>query len=314
MAAVPAPVAVPTLPQPTIATSPLLLKSAADVPNDATDVELAAQAGEMFDQSAKAQPGTSEPVAPNSQIDAIARLTSRRPDAILFDWDDTLVNEKEIDDAVTVELFRRLKVPLPSLKEARRQWLVDQPGFYTRYFPDMPRKNVDAVWRQIMSELRAGAELNGRRFEHPKMLPGAVEILEAAKKKGIPVALVSNKHEDVLLKEVAALGLTGCFKVIYGHGEGRLSKPSSQPITDTLKSMGIAAGNVWYVGDQLTDMQAARDKGMLRVLIGRPQRELARERGLERDPAGQIVYIDRTKNLLPILRKLPQDGGAPGPR
>ena len=294
------------LPKPTIAASPVPHKALSAPRQDAADVELAAQAGELFDQSAKVRTGTVEPAARATQKDAIGRLTSRLPAAVLFDWDDTLVNEKVIQDAVTVELFRRLGVALPSLTAARRQWRLDPSGFYEHFFPGMTRKSVDAVWDDIESDLRRGVEINGRRFENPAALPGTLEVLAALKKMGVPLALVSNKREDILLKEVAALGLSGYFKIVYGQRDGRVVKPSSLPITDTLKSMGIAADNVWYVGDQLSDMQAARDRGMLRVLIGRPQRELARERGLERDPAGEIVYIDRTAKLLPILRRLPK--------
>lgn len=239
------------------------------------------------------------------QKKAVARLLVRMPDAVLLDWDDTLVDEKEIADAATLEVFRELGVPAPPLEEARRQWSTDHAAFYARFFPGISRKTVEDAWNSVTARIRRGESVGGRMFGRAALAPGALEVLRTLKGLGVPLAVVSNKNEEALREEIAASGLEGFFAHVYGNRDGRPLKPSPLPIVETLRALGVGPGNVWYIGDQLSDMEAARGEGLRRILIGRRSRALARGRGLEKDPAGDIVFIDDMRQLTSILNRLP---------
>ena len=284
-----APVRPPALPVAALTPAPARVFAAVSNPvkAEAAPEERAARAGEIFDQSA-----------------AIERLVGRIPDAVLFDWDDTLADEKPLVRATHEELFRRFGLPMPSHEELESQWRADHAVFYARFFPGVPSEAVEDAWHEITEQLRRGEEINGKRVGRAALFAGAVEALEALKKIKAPLAVVSNRREESLLREMEASGLRHYFKHVRGHGEGRERKPSSQSIDATLKALGIAPGNVWYIGDQISDMAAASGRGMYRILIGREQGDMARERGMEKDPAGAIVYLDALRELPAILRKL----------
>ena len=237
-----------------------------------------------------------------SQKTAIRRLIRRVPQAVLFDWDDTLADERKTVRLAHEELFRRFKLKRPPHKVLEDQWRDDHAVFYERFFPGIAVEDVETVWHDITETIRRGDKVGGKRLAPASLYPGAVEILKELRRLGVTLAVVSNKREATLYQANDATGVRSFFKIIYGHKEGRERKPSPQSINETLKALGVLAENAWYVGDQVSDAQASR--GLSRILIGRRTRTLAQARGAELDPEGEIVYIDSLKKLLGIVKRL----------
>ncbi|OGR56768.1 MAG: hypothetical protein A2X36_04205 [Elusimicrobia bacterium GWA2_69_24] len=225
--------------------------------------ELAAQTGRWADawllhrlvSSGKSLPEAERTVRGS---DPAARLAASRPDAVIFDWDNTLVDERGVVDAIRLRLFRELGVPTPTREEADRVWRTDRDGFYDRFFPGIPRDTVNKTYFAIMERMQPRNPL----------LPGARETLAALKRRGVPLAVVSNKPEAQLLRELKALGLEDFFAYVQGHTPARELKPSPQPILEAMRALGVAGGNVWYLGDEPGDMAAARGAGAQGIFLG----------------------------------------------
>ncbi|MDD5629660.1 MAG: HAD hydrolase-like protein, partial [Elusimicrobia bacterium] len=115
----------------------------------------------------------------------LAGLASRRPDAVLFDWDNTLVDERGAVEAVRMRLFDALGVPAPTFAEADRVWRADRGGFYARFFPGIPRGKVDSTYQSIMDGLRQERTRGGRPLN--PLLPGARETLAELKPSPQPI-------------------------------------------------------------------------------------------------------------------------------
>jgi phosphoglycolate phosphatase-like HAD superfamily hydrolase len=97
------------------------------------------------------------------------------------------------------------------------------------------------------------SDLVEEKVVHAPPVPGAVEALRAM--QGIvPMYVISGTPEDELLRIVQARGWRNFFQEV--HGSPRL-KP--EIIEDILARTGLARDRVLFVGDAMTDYNAAQD-------------------------------------------------------
>ena len=92
-------------------------------------------------------------------------------------------------------------------------------------------------------------------------VPGAVEFLQAAQGR-LKLFVISGTPEDELRRIVAKRGWDGYFDEV--HGSPRL-KP--EIIDDIVSRAGLEIDRVLFVGDAMTDFDAAQDRGV--AFLGR---------------------------------------------
>ena len=184
-----------------------------------------------------------------------------RPQAILFDWDNTLVDSwLTLHRAMNVALAAMGK-PLWSLAEARARLRLSLRESFPRLFGD----GFEEARRIYLDAFRA-IHLKGL-----KALPGREALLESLFGKGVYLAVVSNKTGAILRLEVEALGWGKFFGSLVGAGDAPFDKPDPAPVRLALEPSGIAAGKtVWLVGDTAVDMECAERCGCVPVLLGSP--------------------------------------------
>jgi phosphoglycolate phosphatase len=188
--------------------------------------------------------------------------TLRRPRAILFDWDNTLVDSwATIHDALNY-LMRAMDQPEWSLADTR-----EKVRFSLREtFPVMFGERWEAARDLYLERFRK------IHLERLTPLPGREEMLRQLMGQGVYLGLVSNKTGDLLRHEVARLGWSGFFGSIVGAGDAAADKPAREPVHMALLPSGIAPGeDVWFVGDTAIDMECARNAGCIGVLLGEEQ-------------------------------------------
>ncbi len=180
-----------------------------------------------------------------------------RPEAILWDWDNTLVDAwAGITAALNIVLAMYDK-PVWTLEQARARIR----GSVRDTFPDM----FGPDWRRAASMLQTTMEAG--HLDHLRLMPGAATALDHA--GDLPLAVVSNKEGRILRREVAHLGWTARFGAIVGAGDASADKPHPAPIWYALSTIGVIPGrHVWYIGDTGSDMQAAHAAGCTAVLVG----------------------------------------------
>ncbi|QXM25070.1 HAD-IA family hydrolase [Elioraea tepida] len=182
-----------------------------------------------------------------------------QPEAVLFDWDNTLVDAwPGIAHALNTALTR-FGHPAWTLDEVRarvRKSLRDTfPSLFGRGWEEAREVFYEALEATHLTQLTP--------------LPGAGETLAQARALGLPLAVVSNKTGRFLRREAEALGWSGAFAILVGAGDAEADKPDPAPFRLALGALGQSAGSsVWYVGDTALDMLAARNAGLTGILFG----------------------------------------------
>jgi phosphoglycolate phosphatase len=181
------------------------------------------------------------------------------PLALLFDWDNTLVdNWLSIVDAMNVTLIAMGHKPWDAA-EARRRIRRSMRETFPLLFGD---RWTEA--QRIFYERFEDAHLNALR-----PLPGADAMLERFKAEGLYLGVVSNKRGDLLRREAAHLGWDRHFGQIVGAGDAPQDKPAVAPVDMALEGSGIERGpTVWFVGDSPLDIDCARNAGCVAILLG----------------------------------------------
>lgn len=179
------------------------------------------------------------------------------PRAILFDWDNTLVDGWAAIQFALNTTFAAFGKPAWS----RAEVLANVRKSLRDSFPE----HFGTEWeraRDIFYDAIAATHLDA-----VQPLPGTLEMLRAA--APWPLGVVSNKQGALLRNEAAHLGLAPNFRVLVGAGDAVADKPSAAPILLALKTLELHAGpDIWYVGDTAVDMEAARAAGCTAILLG----------------------------------------------
>lgn len=180
------------------------------------------------------------------------------PRAILFDWDNTLVDTWPVIHKAMSELFGHFGMPAWSLEETKtrvRQSMRDSfPALFGARWEEARDVFYDCFERVHLEALEAH--------------PAADIMLSAFVDRGVHMAVVSNKQGKYLRLEVEKLGWNGHFANLVGAGDAPRDKPAPDPIPIALKGSGIVpAGHVWFVGDTGVDMQIAHATGLTPVLV-----------------------------------------------
>jgi phosphoglycolate phosphatase len=189
--------------------------------------------------------------------DTVAAL--RHPRAIIFDWDNTLVDSwGTIHDALNF-LMAAMEKPLWTIEETRERVRLSLRDAFPAIFAERWEEA-----RQIyMDRFRA------IHLERLTSLPGREALLRQLAADGHYLAIVSNKTGAVLRAEAEHIGWSSLFGSIVGAGDAHTDKPHPAPVELALKPSGIAPGpDVWFVGDTAVDMECAIAAGCVPVLLG----------------------------------------------
>lgn len=192
-----------------------------------------------------------------------------RPRAILFDWDNTLIdNWPAIHDALNTT-FAAMGHPQWTLEETRARVRASLRDSFPLMFGDAWK---DA--RHIFYRRYAAIHLE---CLHP--FPAAGEVLEWLAGQEIWLGVVSNKNGRYLREEASVLGWDRYFGRIVGAGDAARDKPACEPVHMALDGSGLAAGtDVWFIGDGAIDIECAAGAGLTPVVLVGPRtaEELAR--------------------------------------
>lgn len=181
------------------------------------------------------------------------------PKAVIFDWDDTIVNTwRIIHAAINVTLRHMGHAPWTD-DEARQRIGPPARVLFTELFGADKWQEADAVFIQAYADSIVG---------NIRVHDGAEDMLRHFQSCNIPLVCLSNKRGPVLRREVAHLGFDPYFVNIVGTGDAPQDKPDVAAVHFALVPTGIAAGvDVWLVGDGATDMICAHSAGLTPILI-----------------------------------------------
>ena len=203
-----------------------------------------------------------------SALQTLAGL--RSPRAILFDWDNTLVDTwATIHEALNF-LMRAMGRPEWSLADTREKVRLSLREAFPLHFGERWEEARDIYLERFRAI----------HLDRLTSLPGRESMLRNLAGQGIYLGVVSNKTGDLLRREVARLGWADLFGGVVGAGDAPLDKPACEPVHLALAPSGVPAGDeVWFVGDTAVDMECAGNSGCIAVFLGDPgpDAEFARE-------------------------------------
>jgi len=182
-----------------------------------------------------------------------------RPRAILFDWDNTLVDSwATIHEALNLVMSAMGKPPW-SIEETRARVRLSLRESFPVHFGE----RWEEAREIYLDRFRA------IHIDRLTALPGRGELLRGLAADGFFLGVVSNKTGALLRREAEQLGWSRWFGTIVGAGDAAVDKPDAAPVRLALAPSGVKAGEtVWFVGDTGVDMECARNSECVPVLLG----------------------------------------------
>ena len=181
------------------------------------------------------------------------------PKAVLFDWDNTLVNT--------------WRVAYDSINIAREA--VGFSPLTIEEFWNKPHHSLRDSAHDLFGEHHIQGEklfyesVEKLHLQDISMLEGAESLIEDLTRLGIYLGIVSNKVGPFLRKEVDHLGWTPHFRKVIGARDTEKDKPSHIPVLAALETSSIVPSHdVWFVGDSIVDVYCARASGCIPVVVG----------------------------------------------
>ena len=225
--------------------------------------------------------------------------------AVVFDLDGTLLDTlQDLADAVNAALEKN-GLPVRSVGDVRRFVGNGIANLIVRAmpggeYPDTLSSIADDPERVALHHrlLQDFSEYYGIHCEdNTRPYDGIIPLLEMLKKKGLRMAVVSNKA-DFAVKKLIPSYFGDLIDVAAGedeaHGIGK--KPSPEMVLSALDQIGVTPEHAIYVGDSDVDIRTAKNAGMpcISVLWGFRSREFLLEHGaatLIEKPGELLAYL-----------------------
>ena len=196
--------------------------------------------------------------------------------AVIFDLDGTLIDSLE-DLADSVNLMLE-SYGFPTHEVEKYRYFVGNGSrkLIERTLPREQAASAEFV-EEALAKYKAIYKEHLLRKTHPYQ--GVQELLAELKKRRIPLAVCTNKHNDAALTIVKILFAPGTFEEVLGDRPGFLKKPNPATPLEIASHLGVKPDEVAYLGDTSVDMETAVHAGFLPVgvLWGfRPEEELVK--------------------------------------
>ncbi len=127
-------------------------------------------------------------------------------------------------------------------------------------------EDVQALFEPAMQAYFAGYE---RAMAHhlARVYPGAQEGLMQMARKGLPMAVVTNKPSRLALPLLQTTGLDTWIAFAYSGDSFPQRKPDPYPLLQACQRLGVAPEHTLMVGDSANDAAAARAAGCRVILL-----------------------------------------------
>jgi HAD superfamily hydrolase (TIGR01549 family) len=180
----------------------------------------------------------------------------------IFDVDGTLVDSTYHHALAWQRAFREHGIALPLWRIHRE---IGKGG--DRLVPDLAGEPVERAQGDALRERQH--ERYAELIDEVQALPGAHELLVAAKRDGWLVALASSGRPDELQRYLALLDVEGLPDAVVSSGDVETTKPAPDVLALARERAGpdVPREAVLMVGDATWDCEAARRAGVVPVAV-----------------------------------------------
>jgi beta-phosphoglucomutase-like phosphatase (HAD superfamily) len=206
--------------------------------------------------------------------------------AILFDWDGTLVDSLGAFHAANAKVMAAFGLPFDEVIY-RRRYVPDWRLMYLRL--GVPGDRLDEANELWHANFAAGTDVVA--------FDGVTAALERLRVAGAILGIVTAGHREIVEPQLDRTGLARLLPIrVYGD-DLDVHKPDPAPLHLALARLGrpVPPSDVAYVGDAPTDMRMARTVGVRAVgiesVLGDPD-EL-REAGADEIAPSVAEWVDQ---------------------
>lgn len=125
--------------------------------------------------------------------------------------------------------------------------------------------------------------------------PGARDLLQHMRQKGLQLAVASSARMDELKPLLQVVGASDLIEEETSASDASRSKPDPDIIQVTLQRIGLPADQVLMLGDTAYDIEAARNAGVSTIALrcgGWSDRDLKGAIAIYNDPADLLEHYD----------------------
>ncbi len=195
----------------------------------------------------------------------MANIMSREFDLVMFDLDGTLVaTAPEICDAVNDTLHKF------DMTQVTEKQVMDWIGYGTR---ELLIQSLATSMGTTVSAVRSGpvVEVIAAEFDthyqnrcgtRSHLYPKVRETLLALRRRGVKLALVTNKEKRFTAKVLLVHKLQSLFDAVICGDTLVTKKPDPAGVMNCVTQFGIAKNRALFVGDSLIDVATARNAGV----------------------------------------------------
>ena len=179
-------------------------------------------------------------------------------DAIVFDWDGTLVDSLPAIFDANLRVLDEYGLPFDEARY-RAAYVPDWRLMYQRLgLPDHALEAAGERWLALYRETDSAA-----------LLPRVSESLQRLSDAGFVMGLVTAGHSDVVERQLERFGIGHLLPVRVFGNDDVATKPHPDPLLLALRQLDRAerVATARYIGDVPDDMRMARSVGALGIGI-----------------------------------------------
>lgn len=98
-------------------------------------------------------------------------------------------------------------------------------------------------------------------LDYTELYPGVVELVQDLAMRGCKLGIVTSKRRRTAIPTLEHFGLLKHFSAVVTEDDVSRLKPDPEPVRMTAEAMGVDCGSLLVVGDNPTDVEAARAAG-----------------------------------------------------
>lgn len=190
----------------------------------------------------------------------VATLKTMQKQLLIFDLDGTLIDSR-LDLATGINLMRRHYNLPPLPADTIAGWIGEGiHNLVKRCLQGHPADLEEAVRINYASYLK-------HIHEKTSLYPGVADGLAALYTHGHELALFSNKRAGASRMILEHFKLMKFFKNIIGGDSNFPLKPAPEGVCELMRRAGAGAENTWIIGDNHTDLAAARNAKVKSVFV-----------------------------------------------